>query len=178
MEIWKDCKHYEGLYQISDRGRVWNVKFQRYVKPFKTNSGYLCVHLFNKSGKRVNELVHRLVALTFIPNPYNKPQVNHKNEFEKENNCVDNLMWVTDKENKNWGTFKERMAKSKSKPIVQLSLSGEFIREWIGGSAVEKETGFFSSAINACCNGKLKTAYGYIWKFKEDYNNLKGGNDL
>ena len=61
----------------------------------------MCVHLFNKSGKRVNELVHRLVALAFIPNPYNKPQVNHKNEFEKENNCVDNLMWVTDKENKN-----------------------------------------------------------------------------
>ncbi len=166
MEVWKDCKHYEGLYQVSDKGRVWNVKTQRYIKPFEINSGYLCVHMVNKSGKRVNELVHRLVALTFIPNPENKSQVNHKNEFEKQNNCVENLMWATDKENKNWGTYKERMIKSKCKPIIQLSLDGEFIKEWESATIIERETKYFKSSISACCKGKLKTAYGFMWKFK------------
>ena len=77
-EIWKDVKGYEGLYQVSNLGRIWNVKTQRILKPIDTGRGYFRVHLTAKNGKRKQELIHRLAAIAFIPNPFGLPQVNHK----------------------------------------------------------------------------------------------------
>lgn len=101
-EIWKDVKHYEGLYVVSNYGRVKNVRTNHYLVQHNNGRGYLQVNLwkFNK-GRR--EYVHRLVAMAFIPNPENKPTVNHKDE-DKQNNYVENLEWMTYKENNNYGS--------------------------------------------------------------------------
>lgn len=97
-EIWKPIEGYEGIYEVSDQGRVRNVKRGgRLLSCVKVAHGYLCVSLY-KDGKQRMLLVHRLVALAFIPNPENKEQVNHK-DLDKTNNTVGNLEWVTRDEN-------------------------------------------------------------------------------
>lgn len=110
-EVWKDIKHYEGLYKISNYGRVWSVHKQDFKAPHTKDNGYMFVQLY-KNGKMRNEHVHRLVALTFIPNPHNLPQVNHKDE-DKSNNCVDNLEWCDCKYNNNYGTARKRSVATK-----------------------------------------------------------------
>ena len=106
-EVWKTIKGYSN-YQISTYGRIWNIKKQRYCIPSKTPKGYMLVNLYNNYGKRKKELVHRLVALTFIPNPYHKPQVNHV-DLVRDNNCVENLEWVTIKENVDKSTLPKKI---------------------------------------------------------------------
>lgn len=112
MEIWKDCKGYEGKYQVSTQGRVWSVKGQRYLKGTVTKKGYVYVHLTAKNGKAVKERLHRLVALTFLDNPDNLPVVNHKDE-NKLNNSVDNLEWCSHKYNCNYGTRNARISSTR-----------------------------------------------------------------
>ncbi len=97
MEIFKDIKGYKG-YQISNYGRVWSEKSQKYLSLIPNNIGYLQVKMIANNGKRKNELVHRLVALAFIDNPDKKPEVNHIDR-NKTNNTVENLEWVTHGEN-------------------------------------------------------------------------------
>ena len=108
-EIWKDIKGYEGLYQVSNLGNVRSMdritrdgrKIKgKNIKPHTNgNSRYLRVALCN-NGKIKYENIHRLVAKAFIPNPENKPEVNHKDE-NPSNNFIDNLEWMTSKENSN-----------------------------------------------------------------------------
>lgn len=120
-ELWKDIKGYEGLYMVSNKGRVKslarkvkggnNIRTveERILTPNKTTHGYVQVTLCkNNKQKHIN--IHRLVALHFIPNddPLNKTEVNHKDE-DKTNNCVTNLEWCTPKYNINYGTCKERI---------------------------------------------------------------------
>ena len=166
-EIWRDIEGYKGLYQISNKGHVKSLKWgkERILRPMINTSGYYCIILCNDSVKKAFQL-HRLVAQAFIPNLYNKPQVNHLDE-NKLNNCVDNLEWATAKENINFGTRNERSGYSRSKPIFQYSKSGEFIREWQGAHEVERVLGIGNSHIIACCKGKRKSAGGYIWRYKE-----------
>ena len=99
MEIYKDIPGYHGKYQITSWGRVWSVDKQKFLKLEVHHKGYLRVDLFDDSGKRKHYKVHRLVATAFIPNPKDKPQVNHK-DGNKQNNSFTNLEWVTDAENK------------------------------------------------------------------------------
>ena len=105
IEIWKDIQNYEGLYQISNQGSIRSLlrsgKCKRYLKPYITSDGYARV-ILSKNGKLKSHKIHRLVAETFIPNPDNLPQINHKDEH-KLNNCVDNLEWCTAKYNINYG---------------------------------------------------------------------------
>ena len=177
IEIWKTAIYdgiiYEGLYQVSNCGRLLSLNYHRsgkskLLKPTKTKKGYLAVGL-HKNGKRKMCKVHRLVAETFIPNPDNLPQINHIDE-NKKNNRVDNLEWCDNKYNTNYGTHNERISKTLtngklSKTVLQFSKSGEFIREWPSTMECERN-GFDHVAVGDCCRGKQKSAYGYIWRYK------------
>lgn len=105
-EVWKDVKHYEGLYKISNFGRIWSYKTNQYRHPSVKDNGYLAIVL-HKDGVKRNEYIHRLVALTFLENPNGYPQINHKDE-DKQNNRVDNLEWCDAQYNNTYGTARAR----------------------------------------------------------------------
>lgn len=177
MEIWKDIKGYEGLYQVSSYGRVMSLgngksgkSIQRIMKPHKTNKGYLQVGLC-KDGVRKLFKIHRLVAAAFIPNLLDYTQVNHRDE-NKENNHIDNLEYCDNTYNYHYGTRIERVSEinknnSCSRPIIQYELDGTFVREWPSIRETKRECGYNNRGIIGCCNGEFKTAYGYIWRYKE-----------
>lgn len=98
-EKYKDIDGYNGKYQITTWGRVYNVDKEKFVTQEVHCKGYLRVDLIDEQGKRKHHKVHRLVAKAFIPNPEHKPQVNHK-DGNNQNNSITNLEWVTDMENK------------------------------------------------------------------------------
>ena len=169
-EIWIDKKDYEGHYQVSNWGRVKSIKFGKEIilKPQKDISGYLFVRLC-KNGIIKNYFIHRLVAEVFLPNPNNYKEVNHKDEC-KTNNIVSNLEWCDRKYNQNYGTRTERVAEKTtngklSKPVLQYTLNGEFVREWESIAECDRN-GYNQGAVSACCRGKLKTYKGYIWRYK------------
>ena len=173
-EIYKDIKNLEGKYQVSNFGNILSLNYGRtrkpkLLKPSKNKFGYLKVRLC-KNGKQKNFFVHRLVTETFIPNPDNLPEVNHKDE-NKENNHVENLEWCDRKYNINYGTRNKRSAKTNtngkcSKPVLQLSLTDEFIKEWESSSEIYRQLGYCNSYICKCCKGKYESAYGFKWKYK------------
>lgn len=166
-EIWRDIEGYEGLYQISNKGRVKSLKYgkERILKPQDNGRGYMIIGLF-KNGILKHIKVHRLVAITFISNPENLSEVNHKDE-NKKNNCVENLEWIRHMDNCNYGTRNERVGYSHSKPILQYSKSGDFIREWQGAREIEKLLGINHTSIIQSCKGRYKSAGGFVWKYKE-----------
>ena len=185
-EIWR-TPIYKGEiydnYQVSNFGQILSLNFGRTGKPklLKTSKdkyGYLRVSLY-KNGKQNYFQIHRLVAETFIPNPNNLPQINHKDE-NKENNFVGtpekdykdgNLEWCTSEYNINYGTHNERVSKAMtngklSKTVLQFTKSGEFIREWPSTRECERN-GFNQGEVSKCCIGEVKSHKGYIWKYKE-----------
>lgn len=168
-EIWKDITGYEGLYQISNMGRVKSLNYRHTKTPCIMkqniyNNGYLSI-LLSKDGIKTKFLVHRLVGLAFIPNLECKPEINHINEI-KTDNRVNNLEWVTRKENNSYGTRNQRSSEIQSKAILQYDLEGNLIREW--KSMVEcGQYGFDQGHISKCCNGKRKTHRNSVWKFKD-----------
>ena len=166
-EIWCPIKGYEGLYGVSDQGRVRSLKFgkERILKQGRAGGGYLQVGL-RKNRERKMCYVHRIVAQTFIPNPDNLPEVNHIDE-NKENNSVQNLEWCDRKYNINYGTRNQRQSEKLSKPILQYTKYGKFVREWKSTRDVERNLGYFHNSISNCCTGRYKSAYGFIWKFKD-----------
>lgn len=161
-EIWKDIEGYEGLYQVSDLGRVKSFATSRVLKPYRNKAGYLLVYLC-KNGKRKTHRIHRLVAQSFIPNPENKPEVNHLDE-NKTNNMVSNLEWSTRKENLNHGTRNERI----SIPIIATNLkTGEF-REFYGAHECARQLGSHQQNISAVLKGRRRQTGGYTFKYKEE----------
>ena len=159
MEVWKDIEDYKGLYQVSSWGRVKNSRTDMVLK-FGKSLGYLQVGLY-KNGNCRKYLIHRLVAQAFIPNPHNKPQVNHIDE-DKENNRVDNLEWVTSKENINHGTRNLRVSKIKSIPIICIETGIEYY----GVRECAKQMGLNPSNITSVLKGKRKTCGNYTFKYK------------
>jgi hypothetical protein len=167
-EVWKDIFGYEGLYRISNCGRVYSLVSNIVLKNVKSKSGYYHVTLC-KNGTKKNFRINRLVALHFIPNPQNKPHVNHIDE-NKENNCDWNLEWCTPKENCNHGTGVQRCIanrdfSSKRKPVVQLTKTGQIVRCWESIWDVKQKLKYSASNISECCRGIRKTAHGHVWKF-------------
>ena len=192
IEVWKtvvyDGELYEGLYKVSNWGRILSLNYKntgkaKLMKPSESN-GYFKVG-FWKNGEYKTCLVHRLVAEAFLENPENKPCVNHKiegDEGKKTNIVIFNedgtinkekttIEWVTYEENNDYGTHNERVAKAntngkQSKPVLQLSLTGELIREWPSTMEIQRQLGYNNANISACCLGKLKTAYGFRFMYK------------
>lgn len=170
-EIWKDIKGYEGLYQVSNFGRVKSLvnnkgQYREKILNPIIGNGYYRVRLFkNKQNKLYS--VHRLVAEAFIPNPDNLPQVNHRDE-NKLNNSVDNLEWCDNKFNMNYGTARQRMVEKQSKKVYQYDLEGNLIKIYNSVSETEKD-GFMTTAVSACCrNEKYRhTHKGYRWEYKK-----------
>ena len=163
-EEWRPVVGYEGLYEVSNKGRVRKIISGRILKDRDNGRGYRYVRLHHINIDTV--YVHRLVAQAFIPNPLDLPQVNHKDE-DKSNNSVDNLEWCTAKYNIHYGTAIDRISKKNGVKISQYSLDGTWIRDWNSSKEAIKSLGGSSlSSICNCLRGRSKSAFGYMWKYK------------
>lgn len=163
-ETFVSIEGYEGLYEISNKGRVKSCKRKDfYLKPNDDSHGYLFVNL-SKGGKVTHAKIHRLVALHFIDNPNNYRDVNHIDE-DKYNNSHSNLEWVTHKDNINHGTRNLRANNTRSKEVLQLTKDDKIIASYKNGYEAQAVTEIKESSISACCRGKRKTAGGFKWRF-------------
>lgn len=192
MELWKDIEGFEGYYQISNKGNVRSVnRFDgvhdrqgSLIRQNLKHNGYLQVGL-RKHGKRKWFGVHRLVAIHFIENPDNKPQVNHI-DGNKLNNTVENLEWVTGRENQrhaikmglrdnmpkgeNHSFYGKFGADSKSaKPVIRRDPKTGEIKLY-KAKILAKDDGFDVTSISKCCHGKMKHHKGYEWYFAKDFD--------
>lgn len=156
-EVFRDIKGYEGLYQISNLGKVRSLNYRRtnttqILRQGKQKAGYLFVLLCNSKGHKTNR-IHRLVADAFIPNTNNYPCVNHKDE-NKENNNIDNLEWCDIKYNNSYGSKLDK----KRKKVICITTGKEF-------NSIKKASEFYNidnSTIVKVCKGKRK--YGGMFK--------------
>jgi hypothetical protein len=177
-EQWTDIQGYEGLYQVSNLGRIKSLNYrktgkEKILEPYEDKDGYFRVGLYNQNTKKTKIYsVHRLVALMFILNLENKPVVNHI-DCNKQNNCVDNLEWCTVAENTQHATKNGLMksvenGKKKSRPIIATNLTtGEEIYfESIKEAARQINGSVHSDAnIGKVLKGKNNSMYGYTYKY-------------
>ena len=174
-EVWRDVLGYEGLYQVSNLGRVKSLSRkagyvflrEKIMKPTLGKNGYFSVILsFNMKTKRV--YIHRLVAEAFVPNPNGYSYVNHKDEC-KTNNVSWNLEWCTHNYNLNYGTHNKRLSESKkdkhTKPILQLTTDGSVVKEWDSIKEAAKQNGLRPCNISAVLHGYQTTCGGFKWRF-------------
>ena len=192
-EIWKDIEGYENLYQVSTMGNVKSLNFnktsiEKILKPRDNGNGYLTVCLWKNNAYK-HKYIHRLVCETFLPNPENKPCIDHVNCVRSDNR-LENLRWATYTENltnpitrkRNSDTHREiyqgennpnygnrGKLNSLSKPIVQLDLFGNIINLWHSAKDAERECGFDASTITKCCKGKKQTHKGFKWMYLDIY---------
>ena len=167
-EIWKDIIGYEGLYRISDQGRIFSVKSGKIRETFVSNSGYKMIHLY-KNGTDRHFTVHRLVADNFIPNPFDFKEINHINE-DKSNNRHDNLEWCTQKYNENYGTNTRRVKESyiancNNRPIDVYDMNGVFLKTFDCSNDVCRELNIGRRALYSVCQGVVKSSKGYRFAF-------------
>lgn len=179
MEQFRDIEGYEGLYQVSNEGRVRSLWFDKEHILRPSDSGRYLQVILCKDGKQKMHQVHRLVAQAFIPNPDNLPQVNHKDEC-KTNNNVENLEWSTAKDNCNHATRNTRIAEAMTNgklsiPIDMLTKDGELVRtfpssmeamRWLRANGFPKAA---QSSITMCCKGNpnYTHAYGFKWRYTQ-----------
>lgn len=189
-EIWRPFPGFEEGYLISNYGKVYSLRNKKLLKPIKTKNGYLRIHP-SIDGFRKDVQIHRAVAQAFIPNPENKPTVNHINEI-KTDNFVGNLEWATMKDQNNHGTRTKRaiqntdwiartkkmdyksiaakhdyknMNNKQKKTVIQLTEDGFFVAEFESISSAARKHNIRPSHICCCLKGRRKTCAGFRWKY-------------
>jgi len=177
-EVWKDIEGYEGLYQVSNLGRIRSLdridsngrkRRGKIIKPLNVGKGYVCVGL-HLDGLLTQRYVHRLVALAFVDGYDDEKEVNHINEDKHDNRAV-NLEWIGRKENINHGTGRQRQRENlrTKKAVIMLSENDEALAEFDSMRAAERETHARHDHISQCCQGNplYKTVAGYKWRLKK-----------
>ena len=190
QEIWKKANGFEDYLEVSNLGNVRSVDrvinvddhgrlYKKHIRGknktanINVQTGYLQIGVYH--GKHVT--VHRLVAETFIENPRNLPQVNHKDE-NSHNNNFENLEWCDAKYNCNYGTHNERMANTikktayQRKPIVQLDKDNTVVAKYDSIAIASRELGMYHSLISKCCQGVLTQSKGRRFMYLSDYETL------
>ena len=179
-EEWRDVENYEGKYQISNLGRLRSFVRSiepRVIAPHYDKDGYIMYYLF-RDGKSHIKKAHRLVAIAFIPNNDNLPQINHKDE-NKTNNRVSNLEWCSNLYNNRYSTKRQRQSFYAMyqghflRKIRQYSLEGVFIKEHISSRMAERETGVKHQNIIEVCKGAQRQAKGYLCCYANDTKRIK-----
>lgn len=191
MEDWKIIEEYPN-YMVSSEGKVKSIerndgrgrhKKGKILSPRYNTRGYITVVLY-KNGVPQTFRVNRLVAQVFIPNPDNKPYVDHING-DRADNRVCNLRWVTHKENMNNPLTRLKLKNNigqkiatecsrlkTSKPVLQFSKNGDFIKKWDSAPVAGRDGNFNSKCIGECCRGNSKTSGGYIWRYADEYERI------
>ena len=176
QETWKAVQGYEGLYEVSDLGRVRSLvdkygrKRELILKLVEDSRIYLYVNLCKNCIVKKHS-VHRLVALAFIKGrDLFHDQVNHINENKTDNRAV-NLEWVSASENINHGTRNKRTGEANSIPIVQLTLDYQFVAKWPSSHEAGR-SGFKQGNVTKCCQHKYKYAYNYRWFYLSEYEQI------
>lgn len=186
-EIWKPVLDFEGIYEVSNYGKIRRISYENpmykhkvdlpyYIKSSKDKDGYIRYSL-SKDGKMKQIFAHREVAKAFIPNPNNYPVINHI-DCNIENNYFENLEWCTVTYN---NRYIKKMGRTNycygkkhpfSKEVLQFDKDNNFIREYESTGEVERVLGISSAQIRACCNPKTrtKTVHGFIFKYKSQSN--------
>lgn len=175
-EEWKPIPGYEGMYEISNWGRVKSYKWQkeRILSPAKDGWGYYYVTLC-KDSKVKHYKIHRLVAQAFVQNLNNLHEVNHIDEL-KQNNYSWNLEWCSRKYNISYGTrnqriSEKRISETKKIPVVKLDKDENLLAAYESIAEASRLTGIPSTSICYCCKHKygFKSAKGYIFMYKDEY---------
>ena len=176
QEIWKAVIGYESYYEVSSFGRVKRIKsknrpIEKIRKIQYKKNGYAVI-MISIAQKFKLAHIHRLVAMAFIPNPDNKPQVNHK-DMDKTNNHLENLEWCTHQENmahaiknKKWSNnAKYGKENARSRKIIQYNKNGDKVKEWDNISRASEKMNISPGEITICCQGKRKSAGGFQWRY-------------
>lgn len=162
MEEWFPVERYEGIYWISNKGRIRNKKGQ-IMRPVDNGKGYLRYNLFRHKGRGKTEYAHRLIAEAFIPNPNGLPEINHKDE-NKKNNDINNLEWCSHKYNQGYGTLPSKTSARMSKGVLGVkATTGE--RLYLPKIADAGRHGLNRTAIGNCLHGRARSSGGYIWAY-------------
>ena len=177
-EIWKPISGYEGKYEISNLGRIKSYaqknRAGRITEGYEDKKGYRNIYLYKKPQCGKWHKIHRLVAMTFIPNPDNLPQVNHKDE-NKSNNCVDNLEWCDNNYNNHYGTRAQRAAESNkncpttSKKVYSVDADGH-IEHYVSIGEAERITGLYHGNIVRTLKGRTPRCGGLKWYYENELN--------
>lgn len=168
-EEWRDVVGFEGLYQVSNYGRVKSLYRKKIIPVHNTSNGYHQVHLYH-DGKATYAYVHRIVADAFCSRQHDaQNEVNHI-DGDRINNKASNLEWCTKSENHRTEIYIKRQIeakKAKSKPVLQLTMEGEFVASFHGLHEASRKTGAMRHCIKKCCDGTAKQAGGYRWQFAQ-----------
>lgn len=174
-EEWKSIKGFEGLYEVSNLGKVKSLSRivnrmgikqpvrERMLSPKLTKVGYLMVGLHKEATEKYF-FVHRLVASAFLENPQGFNEVNHKDE-NKRNNRADNLEWCSHKYNNAYGTRGTRHDMKISKPVCCYTIDGVFVKRYDSITQAGLDLGVLKTSVWAALTGKSKTCKGMIWKY-------------